>query len=421
MAVLAEVLAAGGGEPQTKAKKAPKATATVVKNSNRDGSVDKEGLFVELFEKMMALLAAMLAFCMSAASMSAKVSSKAPVSGSKPKLPRASPPVSGSKPPRPSPPASGSRLKRSSSAPKGAEPGEPVYIEREKPETPSEKRIKNLRKKLREIEALQERADSNGWTVEEMDPLAAEKVASKPNIETEIESLKQIVAIELNEIAAAAARAEAKAEADAAAAACRAEQKALADAALARKRKVALEVLPNISPSGEEAKGDARMQALLKQVSGLSNEVFGEDCLKGLSKKGGWRLSLLARPLVEDAENAPPEAPDVLLGFMVFRFRPDFNCMSIAKIAVPKIHRSKGFGRHLMEWVTKYAQQQGGLQHVSLSSLPDAVKFYSAFGFKKVPVTSIREDDDDLIEGQEYMEYRLKGSRQGPASGSRRK
>lgn len=392
------------------------------KRDNANWATEMFTSLLRMANRMMALVAAIIGFCMSATGANPKSHMKAssraspPVSGSKRSVARSSPPVSGSKP-----------RKRSVASTKEDAQSEPVYVERDKPETPSEKRIRSLRKKLREIDVLQERAERTG---EALDSAAAQKIASRPEIEAEVDSLKQIVALELKEAAdkaaSEAAAEHAKAEAAAAAAATRAEAKAAAEAALARKRRTALEVLANIDPRGEDARNDSRLQELLKQVSDLSMEVFGEDCLqKGVSKKSGWRLSLLARPIPEDPENTPPEGPNQLLGFLVFRFRPEHQCISIAKIAVPQEKRSKGFGKHLMEWVTKYAQQQGSLQHVSLSSLPEAVKFYQSFGFKAVQVDSLGADDEELVEGQVYMEYRLKparagGARQGPPSGRRK-
>ncbi|CAE8608495.1 unnamed protein product, partial [Polarella glacialis] len=171
------------------------------------------------------------------------------------------------------------------------------YVEKEKPETATEKRIRTLRKKLREIEALQERIDSGESS---MNPDMAAKLSSKPVIEREIEGLKQLAALEAHEAekqatvdAAAAAEKAAAAEAAAARAAV---SEAAAEAALAKKRREALEVLANISPTGEEARSDPRLKALLSQVAVLSTDVFHENCLTtGVSKKSGWRLTLLAR------------------------------------------------------------------------------------------------------------------------------
>eukprot|EP00931_Biecheleriopsis_adriatica_P078233 TRINITY_DN51690_c0_g1_i1.p1 TRINITY_DN51690_c0_g1~~TRINITY_DN51690_c0_g1_i1.p1 ORF type:complete len:425 (-),score=144.46 TRINITY_DN51690_c0_g1_i1:53-1243(-) len=312
--------------------------------------------------------------------------------------------------PRGSPPASGSKAKKGKAvAAVQEETAPPEYVEKERPETATERRIRTVRKKLLQIADLEERANAE----ETLTPEQLTKLAGKAELEQELHGLKQIAAVEAKEAAElAAAEAQAAAEKEAAAQAAeerRAAAKEAAEAALARKRREALEVLPNISPESEQVKNQPRLQALLKQVAELSTEVFHEDCLDGgVSKKKGWRLTLLARPVPEDPENAPPEDPETLLGFMVFRFRPDFQCLSIAKIAVPEVHRGRGFGKHLMEWCTKYAEKQN-LQHLSLSSLPDAVKFYRAFGFKPVKVDSIRGDEDDLIEGQVYMEYRLKG------------
>ncbi|CAE8647798.1 unnamed protein product, partial [Polarella glacialis] len=104
-----------------------------------------------------------------------------------------------------------------------------------------------------EIEALQERIDSGESS---MNPDMAAKLSSKPVIEREIEGLKQLAALEAHEAekqatvdAAAAAEKAAAAEAAAARAAV---SEAAAEAALAKKRREALEVLANISPTGEE-------------------------------------------------------------------------------------------------------------------------------------------------------------------------
>jgi ribosomal protein S18 acetylase RimI-like enzyme len=317
---------------------------------------------------------------------------------------RANPPTSGSRKVRASPPVSGSRQKK----PKAAEESEsvPVYVEKERADTPTEKRIRALRKKLREIEVLEERAQSTGCA---LDAAAAEKVASRPALEEQIEALKQEAALEAHQEALDAKAAAEKVKAAKMEAARVAAEKAKAAAALAQARREALEVLANISPSSEAARNDPRLKSLLDQVAELSSQEFSENCLEhGVSKKKGWRLTLLARPVPEDPENQPPEAPDVLLGFVVFRFRPDMQCLSIAKIAVPEAHRGRGFGKHLMEWCTKYAQQQGNLQMLSLSSLPDAIKFYQKYGFRQVKIDKVPDDEHDYVEGQVYMEYRLK-------------
>eukprot|EP00928_Gymnodinium_smaydae_P029212 TRINITY_DN22068_c0_g1_i1.p1 TRINITY_DN22068_c0_g1~~TRINITY_DN22068_c0_g1_i1.p1 ORF type:complete len:408 (+),score=119.99 TRINITY_DN22068_c0_g1_i1:60-1283(+) len=330
---------------------------------------------------------------------------------------RASPPTSGS---MPSKAAARRRANGAKASKEEVPPPEPVfepYVEKDRPETATEKRIRALRKKVREIDALQERTLASGKTLEDLDPAQAEKIATRPALEREIQELLVQAAQEDREAqvraAAEAEEAAARAAAAEAEAARLAAERAAAEAALAKQRREALEVIPNISPASEATRNDSRLKELLKQVSELSLDIFAEDPLKngGVSKKSGWRLSILARPIPVDPENAPPEEPTELLGFMVFRFRPDMQCLSVAKIAVPEKHRGRGFGRRLMEWVTKYAKQQSDLQYLSLSSLPEAVKFYQAFGFKKVKVDAVKEHDEDLIEGQEYMEYRLRGGR----------
>lgn len=316
-----------------------------------------------------------------------------------------SPPTSGSKARRRarcSPPTSGS-----TAVPAAEEPLE--YIEKDRPETAAEKRIRSVKKKLLQVEALEEKA-----LEADLNPEQLAKLAGKADLLRELAELKQVAAVEAKEAAERAAEEERvaaeKASAAKAAEERRAASKAATEAALARKRREALEVLPNVAPESEAVRSSPRLQTLLKQVSELSSDVFHEDCLAvGVSKKKGWRLTLLARPVPEDPANCPPEDPTVLLGFIIFRFRADFRCLSIANIAVPESHRGRGFGKHLMDWCVRHAEQQK-LQHLSLSSLPEAVKFYKAFGFKPVKVESVQADDEDLVEGQVYMEYRLKGA-----------
>jgi len=141
-------------------------------------------------------------------------------------------------------------------------------------------------------------------------------------------------------------------------------------------------------------RSDVKMAALLSQTRELSMAVFEEDCLQEITKKTGWKLSLLAS-----------EDQTILCGFVVSKVKN--GSLSIAKIAVPSHFRGQGFGKQIMDEVMKAAKKQSDVYEVCLSSLPGAETFYQRLGFKAfrgMKVTS----GDDLVEGQVYMEKRLR-------------
>mmetsp|Transcript_71844 Transcript_71844/g.208166 ORF Transcript_71844/g.208166 Transcript_71844/m.208166 type:complete len:268 (+) Transcript_71844:73-876(+) len=139
---------------------------------------------------------------------------------------------------------------------------------------------------------------------------------------------------------------------------------------------------------------DMRVAALVRQARRLSDEAFDEDALREVTRKSGWKLSLLT-----DRDHK------VLCGFIISKIKGD--ALSIYKIAVPAAFRGRGFGRYIMEDTMKAAKKQSGVYDVCLSSLPTAVSFYQRLGFKafrQVKITS----DAELVEGQVYMEKRLR-------------
>lgn len=141
-------------------------------------------------------------------------------------------------------------------------------------------------------------------------------------------------------------------------------------------------------------RGDDKMVALLDQTRDLSVAIFDEDCLQEITKKSGWKLTLLAS-----------EDKTILCGFIVSKVKN--GSLSIAKIAVPAHFRGQGFGKRIMDEMMKAAKKQGDVFEVCLSSLPGAVTFYQRLGFKAfhdMKVTS----QEDLVEGQVYMEKRLR-------------
>jgi len=163
-------------------------------------------------------------------------------------------------------------------------------------------------------------------------------------------------------------------------------------------------IIPDIKPHTQEIRGDPVMQAVLRQVRVLSNDCFLEDCLDGCSKRGGWRVSILAAGM-ESEDTA------VLLGFIVFRLKTVVGCLSIAKLAVPESFRRRGYGRQLVQWSVDWAKTQPDIKSVALSSLAGAVTFYQRLGFKKLHEITAKDktdDDDPYFPGQMYMECRIR-------------
>mmetsp|Transcript_90407 Transcript_90407/g.256265 ORF Transcript_90407/g.256265 Transcript_90407/m.256265 type:complete len:218 (-) Transcript_90407:313-966(-) len=142
---------------------------------------------------------------------------------------------------------------------------------------------------------------------------------------------------------------------------------------------------------------DERMPSLIRMTRELSEKVFDEDCLLEVTRKSGWKLTLLAS-----------DDLSTLCGFMVAKV-VDGGCLSIAKLAVPAEFRGSGFGRLIMEDATKRAKKQG-LHLMCLSALPTAVTFYQRLGFKALRGLKLKTDED-LVEGQVYMEKKLRARR----------
>jgi len=151
-------------------------------------------------------------------------------------------------------------------------------------------------------------------------------------------------------------------------------------------------VLRNVAVHGPHS--DARMAEMIEETRRLSQRVFDEDCVLEVTKKSGWKLSLLVS-----------EDLGTLCGFIIAKVIK--GSLSIAKLAVPAEFRGSGFGRLIMEELMFSAKKQGGVYEVCLSSLSTAVTFYQRLGFKAFKNMKLGPDDDDLVEGQVYMEKKL--------------
>jgi len=182
------------------------------------------------------------------------------------------------------------------------------------------------------------------------------------------------------------------------------------------------EFLENIQPFSLTVKSSERPKALTKEVSLLSQDAFEEDALTYVTRKGGWKMTIMALPEgAKDCSELPFDGfcldgpGPSLIGFIIYRLRPELDSLSIAKLAIVPEHRQRGHGRRLIEWCIKLGKKQPEITFISLSSLPEAVKFYLALGFKAIDVklencvSAQCGPDEDLVEGQVYMEYRIKG------------
>merc|ERR1712176_40513 len=153
----------------------------------------------------------------------------------------------------------------------------------------------------------------------------------------------------------------------------------------------------------------------MKAVSELSRDAFEEDALEMVTRRARWKLTLLACP--EGASHGcfrldEEEPRDALIGFIVYRLRPELQSLSIAKLAIVPEHRRQGHGCRLIDWCVRLARRQPNVAFISLSSLPEAVRFYQRLGFRKFEVKHLDQNcgpDEDLVEGQVYMEKNIKG------------
>lgn len=183
------------------------------------------------------------------------------------------------------------------------------------------------------------------------------------------------------------------------------------------------EIIENVQPYIAATQSNERLKAIMKEVAELSHDAFEEDALHMVTKKGGWKMTLMATPAGRQDEDTIPlrgfmldAAPcPSLIGFLIYRLRPDLESLSIAKLAIVPEHRQRGHGRRFIEWCVQSAKKNPAISFISLSSLPEAVKFYQRLGFRDVDVKLDKVcgnqcgPDEDLVEGQVYMEYRIKG------------
>lgn len=169
------------------------------------------------------------------------------------------------------------------------------------------------------------------------------------------------------------------------------------------------QVLSDVRPFQKQIQENAGMKALLEQVQVLSQQCFHENCLEGCSQRGGWKLTMLARDVSKGRDA-------VLLAFMVYRLKPDQHCLTISKLAVPDVHRRRGYGQKLIDWAVGYGRSIQEMHFIGLSSLATAVNFYKRLGFKAVFNLTAKDGDliadDEYFPGQVYMQLRIRKGQQ---------
>jgi len=148
----------------------------------------------------------------------------------------------------------------------------------------------------------------------------------------------------------------------------------------------------DVKPAAD--KTDAKKRPVLEQITALGIDIFNEDPLAGCSKRGGWRLHAAVGQRNEQIE---------MMGFIVFRLKPERHTLIIAQLAVPEEHRRMGFGSLLLKSLIAEAKRLPEIHSIGLSSLPGSIKFYKRHGFKlmhRLP------DSEAKAEGQVYMELK---------------
>lgn len=140
---------------------------------------------------------------------------------------------------------------------------------------------------------------------------------------------------------------------------------------------------------------DPNTALLVRRARALSLSAFDRDVLEDISKKSKWTLTLLVT-----------EDQSLMCGFVMLKIQN--GSLQIADVAVVDNLRGHGLGRLLMEDAMKNARKRGDVYDVCLSALPEAERFYLRLGFKAHRDVTVDTGADDLVEGQVYMDKRLR-------------
>lgn len=160
------------------------------------------------------------------------------------------------------------------------------------------------------------------------------------------------------------------------------------------------DMLVDVRANGPAAQSQSRLSSLIAATRALGESTFwGNDVLEGVSKKGGWRLNLLA----QDAD---------LCGFCVYRFDSEQAKVEVAYLAVSPQVRGQGCGRVLIRWIQQWAQTavtRSKAEVLVCACVAESVGFYQKLGFRRTrPIEAQTEEEKlRLVQGQMLMIWKI--------------
>ena len=160
------------------------------------------------------------------------------------------------------------------------------------------------------------------------------------------------------------------------------------------------DMLTDVRANGPAASSESRLGRLIAQARELGAKTFwGNDCFAGVTKRGGWRLNLLA----QDSQ---------LCGFIVYKPDLEREVVEVQYLAVNPSLRGQGCGAKLIRWIQLWAQNNLTRSKVSLvacACVPESVGFYQRLGFKRLKeIKATNEEEKELmIEGQMHMQWKV--------------
>lgn len=177
------------------------------------------------------------------------------------------------------------------------------------------------------------------------------------------------------------------------------------------------EILEDFQPHEIPAQSSARHCALFRGASECSHKLFGKDCVAMVAEKAHLRMKLTILGFPDGLQEVPDHEDDASLkdgctkgmagpfiGFIVHDFNTDTRHANILYLAVLPEFRRRGYGQSLVQW----CQSQSGAERIALVSLPGALRFYRALGFRTVRTWSeggTARPNMAVAEGEVYMEY----------------
>lgn len=196
-----------------------------------------------------------------------------------------------------------------------------------------------------------------------------------------------------------------------------------------------------------KTKEDSVEKDVLDQISLLSIRLFGEDVVEeygapgkagrlwamydfGCSIEGDAKKSMSAsmasvstEPSICDGDDNSDELPEPgcggrprLLGFLVAKLMNNYKMpriggevLSVVYAGVPEEMRGNGIGGKLVKMMVTTGRERKNIALITLSSLPDAIKFWTRCGFVDFP--EAMELKEGMVQGQVYMECNVRGSK----------